>query len=579
MNAPSPALVAPRPERLRLVGQRRQLLAVMHQRLMFGMLVYAGIVAIIALRLLYLAAFGDHAGRKEGLTALIPERGDIVDRNGDPLARTIDAWTIAIHPNKVIGDKLALARRLAQLMPEQNEEQYFALLKSGKPFFYLRRRASPSLVEAVNALGEPGLAIQREPDRLYPQTTLAAHVLGFTDIDGHGAAGIERAFDKQLSDTSSRGEPVTLSIDSRIQQALEHELGSAMSQFSAIGAAGVVMDVHTGEVLAMTSMPTFNPNAAGQGTPEQIFNRATLGVFELGSTFKPFTLAMAMDSGVVSGPGQIYNCPNVLPAYGHLIHDTHPFGRQCSVAEIMMESSNIGMGQIANQLGITRQKAWLKKMGFLDKPEIELRERGRPLTPGSRWGPFETMTIGYGQGIAVAPLQLAMGYATLFDNGVYHPPTILKRGPHNPLPAGRRVFSEETSYKMRALLRLVVVKGTGKKADAPGYRIGGKTGTAQKIINGHYSKTVNLTSFAGVFPMDDPRYVIVVMLDEPKATKDTYGFTTAGWNAAPVVSRTVSRIAPMLGIIPDTNREPNMAEVLPFVQEAKKAAKQSSDKD
>jgi cell division protein FtsI (penicillin-binding protein 3) len=579
MNAPSPALVAPRPERLRLVGQRRQLLAVMHQRLMFGMLVYAGIVAIIALRLLYLAAFGDHAGRKEGLTALIPERGDIVDRNGDPLARTIDAWTIAIHPNKVIGDKLALARRLAQLMPEQNEEQYFALLKSGKPFFYLRRRASPSLVEAVNALGEPGLAIQREPDRLYPQTTLAAHVLGFTDIDGHGAAGIERAFDKQLSDTSSRGEPVTLSIDSRIQQALEHELGSAMSQFSAIGAAGVVMDVHTGEVLAMTSMPTFNPNAAGQGTPEQIFNRATLGVFELGSTFKPFTLAMAMDSGVVSGPGQIYNCPNVLPAYGHLIHDTHPFGRQCSVAEIMMESSNIGMGQIANQLGITRQKAWLKKMGFLDKPEIELRERGRPLTPGSRWGPFETMTIGYGQGIAVAPLQLAMGYATLFDNGVYHPPTILKRGPHNPLPAGRRVFSEETSYKMRALLRLVVVKGTGKKADAPGYRIGGKTGTAQKIINGHYSKTVNLTSFAGVFPMDDPRYVIVVMLDEPKATKDTYGFTTAGWNAAPVVSRTVSRIAPMLGIIPDMNREPNMAEVLPFVQEAKKAAKQSSDKD
>jgi cell division protein FtsI (penicillin-binding protein 3) len=579
MNAPSPALVAPRPERLRLVGQRRQLLAVMHQRLMFGMLVYAGIVAIIALRLLYLAAFGDHAGRKEGLTALIPERGDIVDRNGDPLARTIDAWTIAIHPNKVIGDKLALARRLAQLMPEQNEEQYFALIKSGKPFFYLRRRASPSLVEAVNALGEPGLAIQREPDRLYPQTTLAAHVLGFTDIDGHGAAGIERAFDKQLSDTSSRGEPVTLSIDSRIQQALEHELGSAMSQFSAIGAAGVVMDVHTGEVLAMTSMPTFNPNAAGQGTPEQIFNRATLGVFELGSTFKPFTLAMAMDSGVVSGPGQIYNCPNVLPAYGHLIHDTHPFGRQCSVAEIMMESSNIGMGQIANQLGITRQKAWLKKMGFLDKPEIELRERGRPLTPGSRWGPFETMTIGYGQGIAVAPLQLAMGYATLFDNGVYHPPTILKRGPHNPLPAGRRVFSEETSYKMRALLRLVVVKGTGKKADAPGYRIGGKTGTAQKIINGHYSKTVNLTSFAGVFPMDDPRYVIVVMLDEPKATKDTYGFTTAGWNAAPVVSRTVSRIAPMLGIIPDMNREPNMAEVLPFVQEAKKAAKQSSDKD
>jgi cell division protein FtsI (penicillin-binding protein 3) len=573
MNAPQPALVAPRPERLRLVGQRRQMLAVMHQRLMFGMLVYAGLVALIALRILYLAAFGDHAGRKEELTALIPARGDILDRDGQPLARTIDAWTIAVHPTKVIGDKLALAQRLAQLMPERSAEQYFALLRSNKPFFYLRRRASPELVEAVNAIGEPGLALEREPDRLYPQTTLAAHVLGFTDIDGKGAAGVERAFDAELSDPAKRGKPVVLSISSKVQQALEAELGAAMQHFSAIGAAGVVMDVHTGEILAMTSMPTFNPNAAGQAGPDQLFNRATLGVFELGSTFKPFTLAMAMDSGVVSGPGQIYNCPDALPAYGHVVHDTHPFGRRCSVAEIMMESSNIGMAQMADQLGTARQKAWLKKMGFLDKAEIELRERGRPLTPGSRWGPFETMTIGFGQGIAVAPLQLAMGYATLFDGGIYHPPTILKVAAGHALPAGRRVFSADTSYRMRALLRLVVMKGTGKKADAPGYRIGGKTGTAQKIINGRYSQSINLTSFAGVFPMDDPRYVIVVMLDEPKATPETYGFTTAGWNVAPVVSRTVSRIAPMLGVAPDMNREPNMSEVLPFVEGANQDTK------
>lgn len=577
MNAPTPALVAPRPERLRLVGQRRQLLALMHQRLMFGMLVYAGIVAIIALRILYLAAFGDHAGAKEEQTAYIPDRGDIVDRDGVPLARTIDAWTIAVHPNKVIGDKLALAQKLAQLMPERSEEQYFALLRSGKTFFYLRRRASPELVEAVNAIGEPGLAIEREPDRLYPQTTLAAHVLGFTNIDGRGGAGAERAFDSYLSDPRTRGTPLVLSISSRIQQALQAELGDAMQHFSALGAAGVVMDVHTGEVLAMTSLPDFNPNAPGQATPDQMFNRATLGVFELGSTFKPFTLAMAMDSGTVSGPSQMFNCPEVLPAYGHLIHDTHPFGRRCSVAEIMMESSNIGMAQIADQLGTARQKAWLKKMGFLDRVEIELKERGRPLTPGSRWGPFETMTIGFGQGIAVAPLQLAMGYATLFDGGIYHPPTILKIGPGHPLPAGRRVFSADTSYRLRSLLRLVVMKGTGRKADAPGYRVGGKTGTAQKIIDGHYSKTINITSFAGVFPMDDPRYVVVVMLDAPHATPETYGFTTAGWNVAPVVSKTISRIAPMLGIAPDMNQEPNMSEVLPFVQDAKK--KQDSSKD
>ena len=571
MNAPSPALVAPRPERLRLVGQRRQILAVMHQRLMFGMLVYAGIVALIAFRILWLAAFGDHAGRKIGLTSLIPDRGDIVDRDGQPLARTIDAWTIAIHPAKVIGDKLTLARHLARLMPERTEAQYFALLRSGKSFFYLRRRASPSLVQAVNALGEPGLAIQKEPDRLYPQTSLAAHVIGYTDVDGHGVAGMEYAFDRALSDPASRGTPLTLSIDSRLQQALEHELMDAMTTFSAIGAAGVVMDIHTGELLAMTSLPQINPNAAGQGAPEARFNRATLGVYELGSTFKPFTVAMAMDSGIIKSMGQVYNCPDQLTAYGHTITDTHPFGRACTVAEIMKENSNIGTAQIAAQIGASRQRFFLEKMGFLGQVKIELPERARALTPGNNWGPLEVMTVGYGHGIAVTPLHLASGYATLFNGGIYRPASLLKVDRGHPPPRGVRVFTEETSYRMRALLRLVVTQGTGKKADAPGYRVGGKTGTAEKLLNGRYTSQAVVTTFAGVFPMDEPRYVIVVMLDDPKATKETYGFHTAGWNVAPVVSRTVSRIAPMLGVRPDRNREPNLAEVLPFVHENRPA--------
>jgi cell division protein FtsI (penicillin-binding protein 3) len=541
----------------------------MHQRLMFGMLVFAGIVAIIALRILWLAAFGDHAGRKEGATSFIPERGDIVDRQGQPLARTIDAWTIAIHPTKVIGDKLAIARQLAQLMPEHGVEQYFALLRSGRPFFYLRRRAAPGLVEAVNAIGEPGLAIEREPDRLYPQTALAAHVIGYTDIDGHGVAGMERAFDSRLSDARTRGDPLMLSIDSRVQQALEHELLDAMTHFSAIGAAGVIMDIRTGEVLAMTSLPQLNPNAAGQGSDEARFNRATLGVYELGSTFKPFTVAMAMDSGIIKSFGQIYNCPQELHVYGHVVHDTHPYGRQCSVAEIMKESSNIGTAQIADQVGATRQKAFLKKMGFLDPVAIELRERGRTLTPGSRWGPFETMTVGFGHGIAVTPLHLATGYATLFNGGVYHPATLLKVDRNHPVAPGRRVFSEDTSYKMRGLLRLVVTQGTGRKADAPGYRVGGKTGTAEKLLNGHYTSSAVVTSFAGVFPMDEPRYVMVMMLDDPKATAETYGFHTAAWNIGPAFGVTVSRIAPMLGVRPDRNREPDMSGVLPFVHETK----------
>ena len=566
MNAPTPALVA-RPERLRLVGQRRQILAQMHQRLMLGMLVYGGIIALIAVRILYLAAFGDHAGAKGLVGAYVPPRGDIVDRDGQPLARSIDAWTIAVQPGKVIGDRLRLAQKLGQLMPEHDAVYYFDLLKGDKPFTYLRRRASPALVEALNALGEPGLALNREPDRLYPQTSLAAHVVGYTDIDGHGTAGVERAFDQQLSDPATRGQPVVLAISSTVQQAMEHELLDAMTHFSAIGAAGVVIDIHTGEVLAMTSFPTLNPNVAGHGSDDARFNRATLGVYELGSTFKPFTVAMAMDSGIIKSFGQMYPCPQELHVYGHVVHDTHPFGRACSVAEIMKESSNIGTAQIADQVGKVRQKAFLQQMGFLSPVQIELRERGRTLTPGAKWGPFETMNIGFGQAIAVTPLHLATGYAALFNGGIYRPATILKVTRNHPVPAGHRVFSEQTSYKMRSLLRLVVTDGTGKKADAPGYRLGGKTGSAQKLIGGHYSQSQVITSFAGVFPMDEPRYVMVMMLDDPKATAETYGFHTAAWNIGPAFGRAVTRIAPMLGVRPNMKREPDMSLVLPYVHD------------
>ena len=566
MNAPS-GIVA-QPERLRLVGQRRQILAVMHQRLMFGMLVYIGVIALIAARILYLAAFGDHAGRKLGVTILVPERGDIVDRDGQALARTIDAWTIALHPKKIIGNKLELARTLARLMPERDEASYYAMMRADRPFFYLRRRAAPQVVEAVNALGEPGLAIDREPDRLYPQTSLAAHVLGYTDVDGHGTAGIERAFDQRLSNAAARGEPLTLSISSKVQQALEHELLGAMTKFSAIGAAGVIMDIHTGEVLAMTSLPQLNPNVAGAGSPEARFNRATSGVYELGSTFKPFTVAMAMDSGIIKSMGQMYPCPGELHISGRTIGDTHPFNRACSVAEIMKESSNVGTAQIADQVGATRQKAFLKNMGFMDRVDIELKERGRTLTPRD-WSRTDVMTVGFGHSMAVTPLHLASGYATLFNGGVYRPATLLKVDKDHSAGKARRVFSESTSYKMRALVRLVVTDGTGKKADAPGYRVGGKTGTADKVVGRGYSKNLVITTFAGVFPMDEPRYVIVVMLDEPKATAETFGFRYAGWNVAPVVSQTIGRIAPMLGVRPDKKREANLGEVLPYVRKEK----------
>jgi cell division protein FtsI (penicillin-binding protein 3) len=272
---------------------------------------------------------------------------------------------------------------------------------------------------------------------------------------------------------------------------------------------------------------------------------------------------MAMDSGIIRSFGKVYNCPHQLQVAGRTINDTHPFGRSCTVAEIMKESSNIGTAQIAAQIGPTRQRAFLDKMGFLSPIGIEIKERGRTLTPGNNWNQIETMTVGFGHGIAVTPLHLASGYATLFNGGIYRPPTLLKVDRAHQVPKGRRVFTEETSYKFRALLRLVVTAGTGKKADAPGYRVGGKTGSGEK----YHNRSLLVTSFAGVFPMDEPRYVMVVMLDEPKGTADTYGFRTAGWNAAPTFGRTVSRIAPMLGVRPDKKREPNLAEVLPFVHE------------
>jgi cell division protein FtsI (penicillin-binding protein 3) len=559
--------VAINPPRIGAVGTRPEGLSLVYQRLMMIMLVFAGVTLLVVGRLMFLQLFTDRSGASSIGNPLIPPRADIVDRNGVALARTIDAWSIAIHPNRLLSNPDELAEKLAALMPERSVDQYRAILKSGKSFAFLSRRAVPELVAAVNALGEPAVEFSRQPERLYPQTGLAAHVLGWTDFDGHGVAGMEKVLEPRLSDSALRGTPVALSIDARVQATLETELLAAMQKFSAIGAAGVVMDIKTGEVLALTSLPQLNPNAPGAAMAKAGFNRATLGVYELGSTFKPFTVAMAMDSGIIKSFGQMYNCPRALPVGGRfIITDTHPFGRPCSVAEIMKESSNIGTAQIAAQVGSQRQQEFLRKMGFLEPVSIELNERGRTLTPGANWGDIATMTVGYGHGIAVTPLHLATGYATLFNGGIWRPATLLKTGPGHPVPQGHRVFTEDTSYRMRALLRLVVTDGTGRKADAPGYRIGGKTGTAEKIVGGRYTGAAVVTTFAGVFPMDAPRYVVIAMLDDPKATPDTYGFHTAGWNVAPVVSRVVSRVGALLGIAPDPSRDANMSEVMPYVQ-------------
>ncbi|CAA9508406.1 MAG: Cell division protein FtsI [Peptidoglycan synthetase] [uncultured Sphingomonadaceae bacterium] len=562
------ALVA-RPERVRLAGQRHQATVVTHQRLMLIMLLFLGVTAAVVLRIGYLALFSDGAARGGAANALLPARGDIVDRNGQPLARSIDAWTIGVHPAKIIGDREEIAVRLARLMPERSAAEYLEILTSGRTFQFLRRRALPELVAAVNAIGEPGLAFDREPDRLYPQAGLGAHVLGWTDIDGHGAAGMEKVLDAALTDPARRGAPTALAIDSRVQAAMESELAAAMTSLQAIGATGVVLDVRTGELLALASLPAYNPNAAGRFALDTRFNRATMGVYELGSTFKPITVAAAMEAGVIKSLGQRYDAAHAVAVGRFRINDSHPIGRSITIPEMLIHSSNIVTARISDQMGAERMAHAFRQLGFDEPAHVELPEKGRTLWPGD-WGRATIMNTGFGHGIAVTPLHLATAYATLVNGGVWRPATLMKLGPDQ-VPRGRRVYSEETSARMRQMLRLIVTEGTGKKAEAPGYRVGGKTGTAEKPKDGGYARKSLVSTFAAAFPMDDPRYVVIAMLDEPKGNAETFGIATAGWTAAPVVSKVVSRIGPLLGVLPDERRDVDVSDLMPLIWKAKGA--------
>lgn len=557
---------AARPDRVRLAGQRQQSLALTQFRLMFVMLLFLGLAAVIAARLVWLTALGgdEHAGRGFGS---VPARGDIVDRNGVPLARTISAWSIALQPKRLVNTPREVAAKLAAVLPERTEAQYLAMLTSGKTFIYLRRRATPDLIQKVNAIGEPGIALAQEPERLYPQAGLAAHVVGWADTEGHGAYGMERVLDRRLLDPGTRGMPVELSIDARVQAAVESELQAALVKFSAAGGCGLVLDVRTGEVIALTSLPTFNPNDPGTTGLEALRNNATQSVYELGSTFKALTIANAIESGVVTSMTKRYDATAPLQIGRFKIHDDHPENRWLNAPEMMVHSSNIVTARISEELGQQRETMFFRKLGLDKPPAIELRAGAKPLWP-SYWGRTTVMTVGFGHGIAVTPLNLAIAYAAIVNGGIYRPATLVKRGPANPLPAGRRVISEATSARVRQLLRLVVLPeadGTGKKADVPGFRLGGKTGTAEKASAGGYNRRQNVSTFAGVFPMDDPRYVIMMTLDSPHGTADTYGFTTAAWVVGPSIARTVARIGPLLGVIPDERHDVDESELLPLL--------------
>jgi cell division protein FtsI (penicillin-binding protein 3) len=542
-------------------GQRQALVATSHTRLMMLMLLFAAAVTVVIGRLAMLGVFsGEEA---QARTAALAARGDIVDRNGAPLARTIDAWTIAVHPQKVLGDKMEIAARLAALMPDRGDQAWFyAQLTKPVSFTYLQRRASPALVEQVNAIGEPAIVFARETQRLYPQSTLAAHALGFLSTDGHGMSGMERVLDERLLDPAKAGQPVALSIDTRVQAALESELGRAMTTFSARAAGGIVLDVHTGEIVSMVSLPTFNPNRVGKAGSDELRNITTQSVFELGSTFKPITMAAAIDNGVVTDMTRRFDATHPLQVGRFTIHDERGDPKRwLNMAETLIYSSNVATARVADEVGPQRMQAMFRKLGFDTKPDIELREKGRPLWP-TYWARTTTMTTAYGHGIAVTPLHLASAYAALVNGGIWRPATLMKISPGQ-APQGRRVISEATSARMRQMLRLIVLRGTGRKGDAPGYRVGGKTGTAEAAVAGGYDRSRNVATFAAAFPMDAPRYVVLAMLDSPQGTKETGGWKTAAWNAAPVVGRTIARVGAMLGVVPDERRDIDVSDITP----------------
>ena len=543
--------------RVLLYGRNADLGAKARARVGLAILVFLAVYCVIAGRLVMFALTHDNRNvhRVVGGDAIATARPEIHDRNGEVLATDVRVPSLYGEPRRIIDCDEAVEYLTADL-PDLDSNELRERVCSKKGFVWLKREITPEQQRQIYKQGLPGIGFLNENKRAYPNGPEVSHVLGHVNIDNEGIAGIERWLDKHgLADLHMAGlatdrlqNPVQLSIDLRVQHALRDELVAARAKFKTIAAAGIVLDVRTGEVIAMVSEPDYDPNNPRQALDPTRINRLTTGVFEMGSTFKSFTLAMALDSGKATLK-TTFDARAPLHVGKFDIHDFHAQNRVLTLPEVFTYSSNIGAGKAALMVGIEGHKAFLKKMGQLDRLRTELPESAEPIVP-RRWGELNTITIAFGHGLSVAPLQAVMGVAALVNGGTLIPPTFLKRSEAEAQALGKRVIKPETSEMMRYLMRLNVEKGTAEKADVPGYYIGGKTGTADKVINGRYSKTKVLTDFMAVLPADQPRYLLLVMLDDPQPIPETHNFVTSGWNAVPVGAAVISRIAPLLGIKP-----------------------------
>jgi len=487
------------------------------------------------------------AAQPEGLAR--GKRAMIVDRNGEVLALSLPTAAVIANPRALVDPKDA-AHKLKSVLHDIDEAEVAERLgDQTKQFVYIARQVPPRTELAINALGIPGVDFERTERRRYPLGRVAAQVLGGVDVDEHGIAGVERHFDQRLSSDSA---PLRLSLDVRAQAVVREELLAAMTEFQAIGACGIVMDVRTGEVIAMVSLPDFDINDPRTATPDARYNRAVGGAYEPGSTFKLQTASLALDSGIV----HIWNgfdATNPIKIGRFTINDFEGKHRWLAVPEILAYSSNIGAARMAEAAGTAVQRAWMEKAGMTHRTGIELPESAMPIVPpASNWKEAATLTIGFGHGIAVTPLHVVMGTATVANGGVKMVPTIVAVPDGGEPPQGTRIMQQATSDIIRKLMRLVVTDGYGKSAEVPGYFVGGKTGTAEKISGHGYNKKANVSAFMSVFPMNAPRYAVYMMLDEPHADASTHGYATAGWVSAPAAGRVIARIGPMLGLLPET---------------------------
>ena len=473
-------------------------------------------------------------------------RGNIFDRNQNLLATTIKVSSLSINPHEVL-NRDATISKLKIVFPSIDKKLLSKKLESKKYHVNLVREITPKEHIAILDLGIEGIKIENVNKRIYPNNSLASHILGHTDIDGIGIAGIEKSMNNNLQ----IGNDVTLSIHGGIQHILKTTILEQINKFEAEGGAGIIMDSSTGEIYALASLPDYNANNYKNTIDYKLFNKATKGIYELGSTLKLVTAAIAFESNLIK-ENEVFDVSKPLKISSRTITDFHPLNYAISIPEVIVHSSNIGSAKIAEKFGSIIQLKYLKSLGLMDKLSLEIPEISKPLVrTDSKL--LTTMTISYGHGIAITPAHLTSVTATIVNGGKKINPTLLIP---NSMNNNKKIFSEETSLKMRSIMRLVVSDkyGTAKKAEAPGYLVGGKTGTAEKVSkSGGYLKKQNIVAFTASFPMNKPRFVITLMIDNPKGQKSSFGYRTAGWVVAPVVSKIVNRIAPILGIKPEIN--------------------------